>query len=260
MLTQPLIIAALLLIFGLLGSRWIARHFRGLRAIASYLCLCVVPYGGVLLCIGAASDPTLSPRQSLYDAQLAFALFVIAFTLPWLLACAIGAWLGRRGYRRQPVADWRNAAPLQAFPTAGDLPDWHNADNPKLTLGALDAQIRSVAAQHGFAAERLPDCHSPSQGEGTFIDLEKFDYIYGYFERGQLSWSHPSVIADEICYRVFYDLAFADATAMRALAPDPALAYLTQVRRDHEAILARIDPRWATQAVYDRATREKAGR
>ena len=112
-----------------------------------------------------------------------------------------------------------------------------------------------MAERHGFASRQLPQCRWPSEGEGAFIDVEKFDYVYGYYERGQRSASYPSAVADQIYYRVFYDLAIADAMNLRSKNPDPALPYLVQVHRELDAILHRIDPRWAAQAVHERDLR-----
>lgn len=249
---QPLLLALAGLAVGLLGSAWIARHRRGIRAVASYMLLATVPYIAVIAIIVGSMDPTLSPKQAQYDGELAFALFVIAFTVPWLVACVIGGVIGRK--RRGGSTSLPPRAVASKVPT-GNLPDWRQADNPQLTLAQLDAKIRSMAERHGFASKLLPELHSPSAGEGSFIDLEKFDYVYGFYERGQLSSSYPSAIAEQICYRVLYDLAFADAMNLRAVKPDPALPYLMQVHRDLDAILRRIDPRWAEQAVHERALR-----
>ena len=245
-------LTALALIIGVAGSAWIARHQRGVRAGVSYLLMTAVPYVGVTVLIADTIDPTLSSQQAQYDGQLAFALFVIAFTLPWILAGILGRWLGRRG----SAASVRPSMPTaRSVASDNDLPDWHHADDPRLNLAQLNAHIRDMARCLGFAAERLPECGSPRNGEGQFIDVEKFDYVYGYFERGQLSNSHRSAVANEICYRVFYDLAFADAMNWRSRNPDPALPFLAQLHRELDAILRRIDPRWAAQAVHERAVR-----
>ena len=253
--TQSFLLALGALVAGALGSAWIARHLRGIRAAASYLLLTLVPYIGVIAIIAVSMDRTLSAKQAQYNGQVAFALFVIAFTIPWIVACAIGGLIGRK---------WRGAAatvPTSAAPSAPpveNLPNWHHADNPLLTLAQLDAKIRGLAARHGFAAPLLPELLAPSADEGAFIDVEKFDYIYGFYERGHISSSYPSAIADQICYRVFYDLAFSAAMTLRSDDPDPALPYLVQVHRELHAILHRIDPRWAAQAVHERALRAAA--
>lgn len=252
---QPLLLALGALVFGAAGSAWIARHRRGIRAAASYLLLTVVPYVGIMAIIAASTDPTLSRQQAQYNGEFAFALFVMAFTVPWIVACLVGAWLGRRGRTASATP------PDRAVPSGAqsvNLPDWTRADNPRLTLAQLDAKIRAMAECYGFDAQRLPECGSPSEGEGAFIDVEKFDYVYGYYERGQLSSTHPSAVANEICYRVLYDLAFADAMNLRSKNPDPALPFLVQVHRELDAILRRIDPRWAAQAVHERTLRAAA--
>lgn len=257
MLMQPLVLALGAMVVGALGSALIARHGRGIRAAASYLLLTLVPYVGVIAIIAASMDRTLSPRQALYNGEMAFALFVIAFTIPWIVACAIGGLIGRK-WRKSSAPMPSGAVPF-AQPIKG-FPDWHHADNPRLTLAQLDARIRDLAARHGFAAPLLPELHVPSSGEGPFIDVEKFDYVYGFYERGHLSSSFPSAIADEICYRVFYDLAFGKAMTVRSNGPDPALPYLVQVHLELDAILHRIDPRWAAQAVHERALRAAASK
>lgn len=253
--TQPLLLALGALAFGAFGSAWIARHRRGIRAAASYLLLTAVPYVAVIAIIAGSIDPTLTPQQAQYNGEFAFALFVIAFTVPWIVACLVGRWLGRRN-RGTSATPPSGAVPSGA--STGNLPDWSRADNPQLSLVQLDAQIRTLAERHGFASRQLPECGSPSEGEGAFIDLEKFDYVYGYYERGQLSARYPSAVADQICYRVFYDLAFADAMNLRSKNPDPALPYLVQVHRELDAILLRIDPHWAAQALHERALRAAA--
>jgi hypothetical protein len=257
--TQPLLLAIGALVYGVLGSAWITRHCRGARAAASYLLLTAVPYVAVMVIIAASTDRSLTPQQAQYNGAFAFALFVMAFTVPWIVACLVGRWLGRRRRVESPTPSARAAQPgASAGASTGDLPDWRHADNPRLTLVQLDAQIRAMAERHGFAPQRLPECRTPREGEGAFIDVDKFDYIYGQYERGQLSSAHPSAIADEICYRVLYDLAFADAMNLRSKNPDPALPYLGQVHRELDAILRRIDPRWAAQAVHERALRAVA--
>lgn len=253
--TQSLLLALGTLVFGVLGSAWIARDRRGIRAAASYLLLTAVPYVAVIAIIAVSIDPTLTPQKAQYNGEFAFALFVIAFTVPWIVACLLGGWLGRRRRVASAIASTR---PVRSGASTGNLPEWSHADSPRLTLVQLDAQIRVLAERHGFAFKRLPECHSPSDGEGTFIDVEKFDYIYGFYERGQLSSSYPAAIAEQIFYRVFYDLAFADAMNLRSKNPDPALPYLVQVHRELDAILHRIDPRWAAQAVHERAPRAAA--
>lgn len=250
-----LILALGALAYGIFGSAWIARHRRGIRAAASYLLLSSVPYVLVMVIIIANSDSGLTPQRARYNGQFAFALFTLSFTVPWIFSCLFGSWLGRRRRDASPTPPV-GAAPAREL--TGNFPDWTHADQPRLSLVQLDAQIRVLADRHGFASSRLPECGSPSEGEGTFISLDKFDYIYGNCERGQLSGSYLSVVADEICYRVFHDLAFADAMNLRSSSPDPALAYLIQVHRELDVILRLIDPRWAAQAVHERTLRKLA--
>ena len=270
--TQPMLLALGALVCGGIGSAWIARHRRGMPAALSYLILTAVPYLATILIIVALTDKSLNPQQRQYDVEMVFAIFVIAFTVPWIVACLLGRWLGRRFERlsragslmpRAPETHSSASASVSTKPStsspvnalSGDLPDWRHADYPRLTLVQLDAQSQAMALRFGFAAQRLPECRGPRDGEGPFIGVEKFDYLYGFYERGQLSVSHLSANADEICYRIFYDLAIADAMNLRSKNPDPTLNYLVQVHNELDAILYRIDPRWAAQAAHERALR-----
>jgi len=249
---------ALALVFGIVGSALIARHHRGIRAAAGFLLLTSVPYVVALTAIAVSIDRSLTAREAQYNGQMAFALFVIGFTVPWIAACLIGAFVGRR-LRRSLHAVGIASEPTAPDGGAGPLPDWRHADNPALSLAELEARLGQIADRHGFSRNRLPECGMPRDGEGTFIDRDKFDYLYGYYERGQLSSSHASVIADELCYRVFYDLAYSDALNRRASSPRQGVPFLVQVREELDNILSRIDPRWAAQAVLEQSLRETAG-
>lgn len=254
---QLLLLAVGALVLGAFGSAWIARNRRGIRAAASYLLLTAVPYIAVIAMIAVSIDPTLSSRQAQYDGEFAFALFVIVFTVPWAVACLIGAVIGRRG-RERPNASARPApvapAPAQPAPGApGDGPDWRHPDSPLLSVAQLDARIRAIAERHGYAAERLPQTNSLAGGDGRFIARDKFDYIYGEFQRSQIIGQYLASVADEICYKVFAGLAYEDAIELRAAAPLPDVPFVVQVRSDLDKALAAIDPRWAVQAAFEQA-------
>lgn len=241
---------SLALLVGGVGSAAIMRaRLPFIRTAAWFLLLAAVPYAGALIAIAVSLDPSLSAQKAQYNGGMAFALFVIGFTVPWLVVCVIGGLIGAR-LRRATVA---TAAPPE--PRSGavsDLPDWRHADSPMLTLPELYARIVQIADRHGFSRDRLPECGSPRDGEGGFVDRDKFDYLYGYCEPGRLTTTYAAAVCDELCYRVFYDLAYGDAMRLREQAPRAGVADLVQIREALYRILSQIDPRWAAQARSER--------
>jgi hypothetical protein len=129
------------------------------------------------------------------------------------------------------------------------LPDWNRADNPRLSLVALQAVLAEKAGKGGIDPALLPTFGLPVGGEGEFVFEDKFDFLYVGLERGQPLFEHASVVADRLCYYVLRDRAF--ALAANRIAGTPTELYTARLRDEQQAILATIDPRWGAQFAHE---------
>lgn len=243
---------------GVVGSLLIMRNLPGRRALGAFILWLPLPYLLVVAVIGANGDPTLSSSQASYNFQLAFVLAAFAITIPWLIANLVGGLIGRRMYRNDPPlpAGWAN---VPARPRADDgYPDWSHGDSSSLSLADISELMRGIAAKADIEERWLPQVGGSTDDWGTFIDRDKFDFIYFELERGGMVFDLRTVVSDQLMYWVFRDRAYAEASTYLAHNPTTPDRYDRLLADRQQEILAGIDPRWAVQFAYER--RHKTGR
>ena len=247
---------AAIVVAGVVGSRLIVRHLPGTRALGAFVLWLPVPYLVLAAIIGANSDPTLSSSQATYNFQLAFVLASFVITIPWAIANLVGGLIGKRGRRNDPPlpGNWASAR----APVDPAYPDWSQSDNPSLSLADISELMRGIAARAGFEERGLPQVGPTTDDWGTFIDRDKFDYIYFELERGGMVFDLRTVIADQLMYWVFRDRAHAKASTYLAHNPTTPDRYERLLADKQQEIIAGIDPRWAVQFAYERS--HKTGR
>ena len=167
------------------------------------------------------------------------------------LAGALLVHLLRRGPRYTGMpAPASSEAPLP--PADPNYPDWRHYDQPSLTLDQLGALMRDIAARAGIAERLLPHLGPIAEREGTFLERDKFDYIYIGLERGVPMFDRREVIADKTMYQVFSDIAFGQAVS-RLIERGVSAATDEQIADERQAILGGIDRRWGNQFAAERA-------
>lgn len=192
---------------------------------------------------------------ALSEAGLGPLGYVLAFGVA--LAGALLVHLLRRGPRRYTgmPAPTPSEAPLP--PADPDYPDWRQYDQPSLSLDQLGALMRDIAVRARIPQRLLPHLGPIAGPEGTFLERDKFDYIYIGLERGVPMFDRREVIADKTMYQVFSDIAFGLAVN-KLIESGVSAATDEQIADERQAILARIDRRWGNQFALDRA--HEAGR
>lgn len=145
----------------------------------------------------------------------------------------------------------RGSAPRQVAPIAADLTpaQWRHADNPPLSVDQVGQMMLAIASRAGIAPADLPQIGPLVATDGTFIDRDKFDYIYIRLEEGRVTFDHRTVVADRLLYWVFSEWAANQAVPTPGAPPDPA---------KQKAALAAIEPRWADQFAREQAAVRQA--
>jgi len=239
----------MLLAGGLLGGFLIGRNATGLRALGAFLLWLSVPFVILAFVLSASIDPTLEPERASYNFAFGFVLMSLLMAILWLPANLVGGIVGRSYRARRPEAPANAAA---AAPVDPELPDWSRADNPPLSLAELGQRMHAIADRAGIRRELLPGVGPVTTREGSFLDRDKFDYIYIGLERGIPMFDRRTVVADRLLYHVFSDAAF--GLALHQLIDEGTSPYdrddLLEQRR--QAILAGIDPRWGKQYALER--------
>ena len=225
---------------GFVGGFLFRRRLSGARAVAVWLTWLSLPFVALAGLLVSEIDPSWSQHETSYNLAFGFVFFGIAIAVPWLVANLVGAVLGGRGSRVWRPAPVRAMAPAPARPDSG-FPDWSKGDNPRLNYQQIGARMREMAMRAGIDDATLPSVSTPGAADGDYIFLDKFDYVYVRMVGGKTLFEHCSVIADELLYRVFVDRSAALAReVVGASGSHPG-----EIARMQEAILARIDPRWA---------------
>jgi hypothetical protein len=253
--TGALLWLAALVVAGVVGSMLIVRNLPGRRVLGAFILWLPVPYLVLAAVIGANGDPTLNSSQATYNFQLAFVLAAFLITIPWVIANVIGGVIGGRQRRKNPPlpANWANAR----RPVDSDYPDWSRSDGSS-SLADISELMRGIALRAGFEERWLPQVGGSTDDTGTFIDRDKFDFIYFELERGGMMFELRTVVADQLMYWVFRDRAYAKAATYMAHNPTTPARYDRSLADKQQEIIAGIDPRWAVQFAYER--RHKTGR
>jgi hypothetical protein len=254
--TGALLWLAAIVAAGVVGSLLILRHLPGTRALGAFILWLPAPYLVVAAVLGANGDPTLNSSQATYNFQLAFVLAAFVITIPWAIANLVGGLIGKRMRRKDPPL----ATPAAATRGSADdgLPDWSRSDAASLSLADISELMSGIAARAGIAEKELPQFGPTSAEWGTFIDRDKFDFIYFALDRGGMMFDMRTVVSDQLMYWVFRDRAYAAAANHLAENPTTPDRYARLLADKQQDILAGIDPRWAVQFAYER--RHKAGR
>lgn len=254
-MNQPALLA-LILLLGFAGGYWIARKVSGGTVALVWLAWLASPLLVLAVVLAGETDSTLPADRASYNFAFGFVLYGFLILIPWLPANLVGALLGRKARRKvgpDVVTMPATSTPVAAGAPADDgLPDWNKADNPRLTYQEIHDRIADLAARAGIDRASLPRFSPPDGSDGEFIFLDKFDYIYAGIESGRVTFEHPTVVVDYLCY-VF----------LRARAPSLAAERLGSEAQEEGAeqrlatiqqeILAAIDPRWGAQFALELA-------
>lgn len=180
----------------------------------------------------------------------------VAGLLVWLALLALPALLGIQIWRRLRAR--RPIRAVQAGPAFDPgLPDWGHADSPLLSRDQLGALMHDIARRARISQHVLPHVGPIGDGEGAYVDRGASYYLYVGLERGAVSFEHRTPVADRLMYRVFRDRTWMVAAGYMAGSPTLPEQDPERIAEKQQAILARIDPRWANQFAHERG--RKAG-
>lgn len=252
-------IAALLLFAGLIGGACFAILPRGRRVLIVWAIWLILPYVALAALLLNEADPTLDPARRAYDLQFGFGLYAILFSLPWLGANLVG-WVMGVMLRRAPRA---KGPPAPASPRASTrprewnglaLPDWNQ--NDRHLFIEMQRRMAAIAERIGIGADKVPAYGTVTndQGETEEILQEKFEMVYLVCAGERIVYEYCTVNIDQLLYRIFARHVTREA-ARQVPFDANGNAYTDALREAEHALLAKADPLWGNEYLYELAVR-----
>ncbi|MBM3596205.1 MAG: hypothetical protein FJX31_10645 [Alphaproteobacteria bacterium] len=157
---------------------------------------------------------------------------VLVALAPLVLALVVHNWPGRQ---RSAVVDDRIAAPSLAS----------GRNDLAVSLPEVHARMTAAAGRMVLLEHFLPRLAMPGGGDGNFVFRDKFEFVYGGYERGSRIFEHCTVDMDDLLYRVFRDRAWT-RTYLSLIGQDLSEQdHAARLAKGQLALLEKADPCWA---------------